>query len=189
MLGGDAENETPAREFPGRRQRPRAGVVGGGVADDPGVAAAAGNRAMLIYLDNCCLNRPFDDQSQPRIRIESEAKLEIQDKVRRGDLDLAWSYVLDLENEANPFENRQRAIAAWREVAKVDTEETAAILATANALRSRNVKVMDSLHLACAIALRCHTFFTTDDGILKKRSEISGIAVMSPVEYIAGIQT
>ena len=28
-----------------------------------------------IYLDVCCLNRPFDDQNQPRIRLESEAIL------------------------------------------------------------------------------------------------------------------
>ena len=28
-----------------------------------------------IYLDVCCLNRPFDDQSQPRIRLESETIL------------------------------------------------------------------------------------------------------------------
>ena len=26
-----------------------------------------------IYLDNCVLNRPFDDQSQERIRLETEA--------------------------------------------------------------------------------------------------------------------
>jgi hypothetical protein len=28
---------------------------------------------MLIYLDNCCLQRPFDDRSQQRIRVEAEA--------------------------------------------------------------------------------------------------------------------
>ena len=26
-----------------------------------------------IYLDVCCLNRPFDDQAQERVRLESEA--------------------------------------------------------------------------------------------------------------------
>lgn len=31
-----------------------------------------------IYLDNCCFNRPYDDQSQIKIQLESEAKLEIQ---------------------------------------------------------------------------------------------------------------
>ena len=28
---------------------------------------------MKIYLDNCCFNRPFDDQTQLRIKLESEA--------------------------------------------------------------------------------------------------------------------
>jgi hypothetical protein len=30
-----------------------------------------------IYLDACCLNRPFDDQTQARIRLEAEAVLMI----------------------------------------------------------------------------------------------------------------
>ncbi|MGQ0592841.1 MAG: PIN domain-containing protein, partial [Gammaproteobacteria bacterium] len=25
-----------------------------------------------IYLDACCLNRPFDDQQQDRVRLEAE---------------------------------------------------------------------------------------------------------------------
>ena len=46
---------------------------------------------MRIYLDNCCFNRPFDDQTHFRIRIEAEAKLYVQDLVREGRLELAWS--------------------------------------------------------------------------------------------------
>ena len=30
-----------------------------------------------IYLDVCCLNRPFDAQSQPRIRLETEVTTEV----------------------------------------------------------------------------------------------------------------
>lgn len=30
---------------------------------------------MRVYLDNCMFNRPFDDQSHIRIRLEAEAKL------------------------------------------------------------------------------------------------------------------
>ena len=37
---------------------------------------------MRVYLDNCCYNRPFDDQAQLRIRLETEAKLEIQTQMR-----------------------------------------------------------------------------------------------------------
>ena len=33
---------------------------------------------LRVYLDNCCFNRPFDNQLQPRIRFETQAKLHIQ---------------------------------------------------------------------------------------------------------------
>ena len=141
---------------------------------------------MRVYLDNCCFNRPFDDQSQMRIKLESEAKLEIQDRIRKGQLELAWSYILDLENSANPFDDRKNAIAEWRDLAKRDTNETPEIIASATELQSQGLKEKDSLHLGCAITLECDQFFTTDEGILKKRSLISEIAVLNPVEYIMG---
>ena len=31
---------------------------------------------MRVYLDNCCYNRPFDDQNQLKVRLETIAKLE-----------------------------------------------------------------------------------------------------------------
>lgn len=58
---------------------------------------------MKIYLDNCCFNRPFDDQSQLRIKLESEAKLKIQEDIRSGLYKLIWSYILDYENSKNLF--------------------------------------------------------------------------------------
>lgn len=39
---------------------------------------------MRVYLDNCCYNRPFDEQGQLRVRLETEAKLEIQTQMRLG---------------------------------------------------------------------------------------------------------
>lgn len=44
---------------------------------------------MKIYLDTCCLNRPFDDQRQPRIRLESEAVTLILEKIRQRE----WLWV------------------------------------------------------------------------------------------------
>jgi hypothetical protein len=64
-----------------------------------------------VYLDNCCLNRPFDDQRQMRVRLEAEATLCIQEHSRRGTLELVWSYMLDFENAANPFEDGARRSA------------------------------------------------------------------------------
>ena len=37
---------------------------------------------MRIYLDNCCFNRPFDDQKQLRIELETKAKTIMQHLVK-----------------------------------------------------------------------------------------------------------
>ncbi len=79
---------------------------------------------MRVYLDNCCFNRPFDDQRQLRIRLETEAKLRIQEAVRSGAVQLAWSYILDFENMNNPFGERREAIRGWRAYVTVDCVET-----------------------------------------------------------------
>lgn len=59
-------------------------------------------------------NRPFDDQSNFRIRLETEAKLRIQDEIRSGCYHLVWSYILDYENSKNPYQDRREQIAKWR---------------------------------------------------------------------------
>ena len=40
---------------------------------------------LKLYLDNCCFNRPFDDQGFIKIRLETEAKLFIQEKIKLGE--------------------------------------------------------------------------------------------------------
>lgn len=58
---------------------------------------------MRVYLDNCCYNRPFDNQSQLRISLETQAKLEIQSLVKSGTIELVASYMTEYENEMNPI--------------------------------------------------------------------------------------
>jgi hypothetical protein len=137
-----------------------------------------------VYLDNCCLNRPFDDQRQMRVRLEAEAKLCIQEHIRSGTLELVWSYMLDFENAANPFEERRTTISGWRQHATMDVEETAMILQSANILAGMGLKAKDALDIACAMAGECTYFVTTDDDILKHRQGIQDITVIDPTAFV-----
>ena len=139
---------------------------------------------MRIYLDNCAFNRPFDDQSQIRIRLESEAKLYIQEKIRQQEIELVWSYILDVENEQNPFEERKKAIEKWKSVAVLDVEETQKLIATANFLVKKGITSKDALHVASAIEGKANYFLTTDDKLIKKLSDIGEIQVINPVDMI-----
>ena len=90
---------------------------------------------MLIYLDNCCYNRPFDDQLQLNIRLETQAKLQIQKDIIDGKHELIWSYVLDYENSKNPFMEKREAIAPWRDLAVKIVVETDEIINFAEKLK------------------------------------------------------
>jgi hypothetical protein len=141
-----------------------------------------------VYLDNCCFNRPFDDQGQVRVRLETEAKLEIQRRIKDKELELAWSYMLDYENQANPFQERREAIARWKQAATVDVEETPRLLHRAMEITGRSVPSKDAIHIACAMVAGCAFFLTTDDLIVKKMRGYSGIAVMDPTQFVIEVQ-
>jgi len=139
---------------------------------------------MKIYLDNCCFNRPFDDQSQIRIRLESEAKLKIQEEIRDGKIQLIWSYILDYENDKNPFKERKIQIYGWKKYAINDIEENNELLEIAGSLNQKGIKKYDSLHIACAILSKCKYFLTTDDNILRRSNLIETINVNDPIGFI-----
>ena len=67
---------------------------------------------MKLYLDVCCLKRPFDDQTQPRIRMETEAVLSL---LAEGAVQftLVRSVAHDLENDQNPLPWRAERVRAW----------------------------------------------------------------------------
>ena len=58
---------------------------------------------LKLYLDNCCYNRPFDNQSQIKIHLETQAKLYIQAKIKDGIYSLVWSYILFYEKCRNTY--------------------------------------------------------------------------------------
>ena len=58
---------------------------------------------MRVYLDNCCYNRPFDEQAQLKVRLETEVKLRVQAMMRNGEVEYVWSDMLSQEVLDNPF--------------------------------------------------------------------------------------
>ena len=135
-----------------------------------------------IYLDICCFNRPYDDQMQLKIEIETKAKLFIQNLVTENVLELAWSYMLDYENSKNIYTQKSLAIQKWQELAVLDVDETPSIMKTSAEIQKAGIKNADSIHLACAIFAECDYFITVDTRLLKFATD--EIVVCDPVEFI-----
>jgi predicted nucleic acid-binding protein len=135
-----------------------------------------------VYLDNCTYNRPFDDQKQLRISLETQAKLYIQTLIVRGSIELIWSYVCEYENYNNPFENKKLSIAKFSENAKYSVIENKNILLAANKIMQFGIKPIDALHLSCAINGGVDYFITTDDPLLRYKN--SSTKIVDPIMFI-----
>ena len=97
-----------------------------------------------VYLDNCCFNRPYDNQNNLVVFLETEAKLFIQDLIHSEKLMLVWSFVLDYENNDNPFFERKRSISAWKNLATVDCDLCEEIANTAGNLLKIGLRQKDA---------------------------------------------
>ena len=141
---------------------------------------------MLLYLDNCCFNRPFDNQRQLQISLETQAKLFIQQEILSGRFMLLWSYILEHENNRNPYEIRRDNVLVWKNVAIKTVIESEEILSFGETLMKRKIKIYDALHIACAFIGGCDYFLTVDKGTLNK--EINEIHVCNPIDFICGLE-
>ena len=140
---------------------------------------------MRIYLDNCCYNIPYDDQSQLRISLETQAKLQIQTMIRNREVELAASYVLLYENSINPYDIRRRAISRFvKEYVSVyiDIDHADDEKNLADGIIETGVKTADAHHVACAILSGSDYFLTTDDRLLKYKTD--KLEIVDPIMFI-----
>jgi len=102
---------------------------------------------MLIYLDVCCLNRPFDDQTQERIRLEAEAVLLILERCQAGTWQLLGSEAVEYEVSRIPDVERRRKVFHLASIARVKQVVSEAVQTRAEELERLGFTALDALHI------------------------------------------
>lgn len=141
----------------------------------------------LIYLDVCCLNRPFDDQTQERIRLEAEAMLRILAIVQIGDWRLQGSETFDDELRNTPEGARKRQMQIWAALATNKVNITQQIAFRGGELAQMGFKDYDALHIACAEAGNADVLLTTDDRMLRlaaRYKDLLQVRVENPLQWL-----
>ncbi|MBR3225457.1 MAG: PIN domain-containing protein [Atopobiaceae bacterium] len=140
---------------------------------------------MRLYLDNCCYNRPYDDQSTTTVSLEAQAKLKVQEMIQEGEIELVSSFMLWYELGQNPYLMRRRAIERFlREHTFLFVEADAEGLIRQNAqkIMDAGVKPKDAYHVACALHAGCDSFLTTDRRLLKYRC--NEMLLENPIDFV-----
>jgi len=144
----------------------------------------SGVSAVRLYLDVCCLNRPFDDLSQDRIQFESDAILAIISRCQSGKWTLVSSEAIDLELKKMPDNDKLKKVLVLLSASaeRIILDETA--IKRSKEFQRSSIKPMDSLHLAVAETSKLDAFLTTDDSLLHRASKMDlHIVVANPVTW------
>lgn len=141
---------------------------------------------MIIYLDNCCYNRPFDDLSQERIHLESEAILAILKRGQENIDTIIGSDILELEMDRIHDEVKRQKVKELYKVADKFIPYTEEIRSRAKVIMEQSkIRLFDSLHIASAEKAGAFTMLTTDARLIKMASKLSlNVEVMNPLRFV-----
>ncbi|MBC8199513.1 MAG: PIN domain-containing protein [Desulfobacterales bacterium] len=144
---------------------------------------------MKIYLDMNIYNRPFDDQSQVRVRLETVAVFEILQMLKSGSLSLVWSFILEYENSLNPYDDIRMEIERISFLSSENVMSSEDIRKTAGQYEKKGIKPRDALHIACAVKSNADYFLSCDDKVVRKADVLStNLKIVNPVDFIREVE-
>ena len=126
-----------------------------------------------VYLDTSTYNRPFDDQTQPKIFLETQAIVIIFQKIGVQAVELISSSVLEYENSRNPDPVKREAMSQYLQMAGSRWEVDEAIRQRGQQLEHNGLKAIDALHVACAEAASSDYFITCDKRLINRSSNLA----------------
>jgi len=140
-----------------------------------------------VYLDTNVYNRPFDDQTQPRIWLETLAFAVILQMIEAETVELVTSSVLEYENSRNPFLLRRNWVDHCSRLASYHHRVDERTRRRAEELERQGIKAIDALHVACAEAAGCEYFLTCDDRVVR-RYQGERLRVLNPVDFVVSAE-
>ncbi len=144
---------------------------------------------MKIYLDACSLQRPFDDKTQIRILLESEAVLGIIAYFENKKVDLINSEVLEYEIAGIPNNLRRLNSLNVLNAANIYVKLNTEIEKNAKMFSEKGIMPLDALHLASAEYAKADYFCTCDDKLAARAKRITlAVKVVTPIELIGEIE-
>ena len=135
-------------------------------------------------MDCCCLNRPNDDQTQDKIRMESDAIIAILSKCLYGSWTLLGSDIIEHEIMKTPDPNKRNRALDLYKVKDDNVTMNEAIMERAKDVQKHGIKPMDSLHFASAEYGNASVLLTVDKEFTVAAKRINAsLTVANPVSW------
>ena len=143
-----------------------------------------------LYLDMNVYKRPFDDQRQMRIRLETVAITMIFAMIDDGQFSACWSFVLNYENSRDPVPERREFVEYLSRCCETSVAPDESIRELARRLsETYQIRGRDALHLAITEMSRCDYLVTCDDQLVRQGQRLKDqgvitVQVINPVDFV-----
>jgi hypothetical protein len=142
------------------------------------------DKELLVYMDCCCLNRPADNQTQDKIRIESDAIIGILFKCFYGSWKLIGSDIVEYEIMKTPDMNKRNKALNLYSVKKEKIDFNDTIRVRALEIQKYGLKPFDSLHFASAEYRNVDVLLTVDRDFINYSRKVGSILrVENPINW------
>ena len=142
---------------------------------------------MRLYFDVCCYSRLYDDQTQIKIYMESEAVLNLLNISKQNNDEIVGSPALDLEiDQIDNVDKREKIKYLYHKSITGKINYSESVLNRVKELsKQANIKTLDSFHLSFAENYDVDILLTTDNKFEKACAKMDlRIKVINPVSYL-----
>jgi predicted nucleic acid-binding protein len=143
---------------------------------------------MRLYFNTSALNRPLDDLSSGRVRIDAEAVVALLAAVEDGVAEWIGSEYLDFEIGQDTDRERRDRVRSLLGLVRMRVEVSDAVAGRARALERLGLRGLDALHVAAAEAGTADLLVTTDDRMLRRAGRATSdlrVRLVTPPDAVA----
>lgn len=143
-----------------------------------------------VYFDVSCLNRPFDDQVQARIRLETEAIFKVFEQIDAG----TWQQyssrmaIIEIEETKDVDKRNQMKLLLPESACIIQLEKE--VMQRANFLAGFGFREADATHVACSEEAGVEVLLTCDDRMCRVANRHAAdlhVKVSNPVDWLREI--
>ena len=148
------------------------------------------DKSYRIHLDVCCLNRPFDDWTQERVRLEGESVIGIITQVSTKGWQIINSEAIEVELQRMSNLDKLQNILSLLKMSSIYVNIDEIIENRSRTLEDLGFTLYDSYHIACSEIAKADILLTTDDRLLRKAITYESnlmVKLSNPVTWLMNI--
>lgn len=110
-------------------------------------------------------------------------------RIKKGELTLLWSFMIDYENSLNPYADIRLEIEMASSLSNEIINPDRFLASAAKEFEAKGIKPRDALHLACAVKGNADYFLTCDYSLIKKASTLGiDLKIMNPIRFVEDME-